>query len=276
MDVSNKKRMIFFGCSFTSGHELMDHDFLGISFDECNKLKEQHLLEKKSVGKFDTYIKNVANIDNAQYNDMSSKKSYGAKLANKLELEHVNYAEPGLSMEHSFLKLIHAFHSGEINPSTDLIFFGLTTPHRYMLFTEHGIPITKVMSDQNYAPEDLHYNDYKIMQSYYFSLENFKNFCLTNSFDFILQPVVNKGLLLTGMVKPEYEMFMDIQRDWKYLPMFTKMLENSLEYCIDQDETLVSRYNPKIHGVCGFKHPTEIAHEYFAEELYAKITNKQD
>lgn len=276
MNLDNKKRMVFFGCSFTSGHELLDHELLGISFDECNKLKKQHLLEKKSVGKFDSYIKTVANIDNDQYNDMSSKKSYGAKLANKLNLEHVNYAEPGLSMEHSFFKLIYAFHSGEINPSTDLIFLGLTTPHRYMLFTDQGIPITKVMSEHNYTPEDLHYTDHKIMQSYYCALENFKNFCLTNSFDFILQPVVNKGLLLTGIVKPEYEMFMNIQRDWKYLPMFTKMLENSLQYCIDEDETLASKYSPEKHGVCGFKHPTEIAHEYFAEELYVKITNKQD
>ncbi len=268
----NKKRMLFFGCSFTSGHELIDHEFLQVSFDECNRLKEEHLKKNKSVGEFDQFVKSNANITNDQYNDLSSKRSYAAKLSRKLGLEHINYAEPGLATEHSVLKLFDAFYSGQINPETDLIFLGLTTPHRYLFFTEDGLALTKVMGHLNYSPEDLHYNDYKIMQSYYFAVENFKNFCAFHSIDFIIQPIVNKGLLLTGVVQPEYELFMGIDDNWRYTSLFKKMLVDSLEYSIDENETLVSRYKPSIHGVCGFKHPTEIAHEFFSEALYEKIT----
>lgn len=267
MNFTNKKRMIFFGCSFTSGHEIIDHELLGVSFDQCNLMKQQHLAKKRSVGEFDTFIKHSANITNDEYNERSSKRSYAAKLANRLGLEHVNYAEPGLSIEHSVLKLFDAFYSGKIDPVTDIIFLGLTTPHRYLYFTKYGIPITKVMGHLNYTPEDLHYNDYKIMQSYYFSVENFKNFCNLHAFDFILQPIVNKGLLLTGVVKPEYEMFMSIDSNWKYLEMFKQMLYDSLKYSIDENETLVSKYRPEIHGVCGFKHPPKL-HINFLQRRY--------
>lgn len=276
MNLDGKKRILFFGCSFTSGHELIDHEFLGVSFEECNAQKEEHLRKGRTVGQFDEYIKKTAGISNREYNDLSSKRSYAAKLANKLGMQHVNYAEPGLSTEHSVLKLFDAFYSGEINPQTDIIFLGLTTPHRYLYFTKHGLPLTRVMGHRNHTPEDLHYNDYKIMQSYYFALENFKNFCISNSLQVILQPIVNKGLLLTGVVRAEYELFMGIDDGWKYSKMFRGMLLESLKYSIDEDETLVSKYRPELHKVCGFKHPTEIAHDFFSQALYDKIISTKD
>lgn len=276
MNLNNKKRMVFFGCSFTSGHELMDHELLGVSFEQCNHMKQEHLKRKKSVGEFDAFVKNTAGISNNEYNQLSSKRTYAAKLASKLGLEHINYAEPGLATEHSVLKLFDAFYSGEIDPATDVIFLGLTTPHRYLYFTEHGLPLTRVMGHLNYTPEDLHYNDYKVMQSYYFAIENFKNFCYSNSFDFVLQPIVNKGLLLTGIVQPEYELFMSIDENWKYKSMFKKMLVDTLKYAIDENETLVSKYRPESQGRCGFQHPPEIAHEFFARALYDQIINRKN
>jgi hypothetical protein len=276
MKLHNKKRMIFFGCSFTAGHELIDHELLHVTFEECNLMKAAHLRKKRPQSEFENFLMKRAEISDCQYIELSSKRSYAAKLAKKLGLEHVNYAEPGNAIEHSVLKLFNAFYSGELNPETDLIFLGLTTPHRYLYFTERGIAISKVMGHLNYSPEDLHYNDYKIMQSYYLAMENFKNFCKVNSFDVILQPVLNKDFLLTGVVQPEYELFSDIDENWEYIPIFKNILIDVLKYSIDEDETLVSKYNPEKHGVCGFKHPTEIAHKFFSEALYDKITKSKN
>jgi hypothetical protein len=47
MKYNGKTRLISFGCSFTAGYELIDHELLGISFDECNKIKRQWTADKK-------------------------------------------------------------------------------------------------------------------------------------------------------------------------------------------------------------------------------------
>ena len=43
MNLEGKKRLVSFGCSFTSGAELIDHELLKISFDDCNKMKQKWL-----------------------------------------------------------------------------------------------------------------------------------------------------------------------------------------------------------------------------------------
>lgn len=271
MRFAGKKNMAFFGCSFTSGHELMDHDLLGVTFEECNKMKKEHLLSKKTLGEFDLLVKKHAGIDHQQYNDLSSRRSYANRLATKLGLKHINYAEPGLAIEHSTLKFFDACYSGELTPENDVIFFGLTTPHRYLYFNDKGTALTRVMSHEVFFDEDLFHNDYKIMQSYYFSMQNVMNYCIKHSFEFVIQPVVSWRLLYPDLVDPNYEVFLQMDRNWKYLSMFRTMLDEFLAYSIDSNLTLTTNYIPSKHGVCGFKHPTEIAHEMFSQGLYDKI-----
>lgn len=276
LNLHGKKNIAFFGCSFTSGHELIDHEFLGITFDDCNKLKEQFLKSKKGPGDFDTYIQKITRMTYEQFVQSSSKRSYGAKLARKLNLNHLNFAEPGLSVEHSTLKFFDAVYSGRLKPETDVIFFGLTTPHRYLYFDRRGTPFTRVMSHENFHDEDIYHNDYKIMQSYFFAIQNCINFCLKHSFEFIVQPVVHKSLLLVGSTAPQYEMYLQMDRNWKYLHIFKKMLDEFMQYSIDDNLALQTGYRPDVHGVCAFKHPPEIAHEIFSESLYDRIVAQQN
>lgn len=276
LNLTGKKNIAFFGCSFTAGHELADHDLLGVSFDECNRMKMEHLRAKRTLGEFDQLVKDTANITQEEYNEISSRRSYAGKLARKLNLNQINFAEPGLAAEHSAFKFFDAFYSGKLNPETDVIFFGLTTPHRYLFFDSSGTALTRVMSHEVFFDEDLFHNDYKIMQSYYFAVQNCMNFCLRHSFEFVLQPVVTKHMLLPGMVRSEYEMFLEMDRNWQYLHMFRKMLDEFMKYSVDDTITLRTGYLPEKHGVCGFKHPTEIAHKMFAENLYAKIISQQN
>jgi hypothetical protein len=283
MKLEGKTRLISFGCSFTAGSELMDHEVLGISFDECNKMKHQWIADRKPMHKFEDYVSRAGKMTSREYINVSSKRSYAAKLADKLGLEHVNYAIPGSAVDHMTLDLFHGHYTRKLNPKTDLIFLGVTTPHRYLSFSPEntGVPVSRVMSDRSVQDSDMHYNDYKVMQTYLFSLQNFKNFCVVNNFDFYMQPVFPKELLFYNAPESKHgNIFADIYFDWQYLPTFEKIFQEILDYSIDPTTSLFTWYNNQMRGTvpppCGFKHPPEIAHVLFAEELYDKIINTKN
>jgi hypothetical protein len=286
MKLEGKKRLISFGCSFTSGAELIDHEILGISFDECNKMKHQWIADRKPMHKFEDYVSRVGKMTPEEYINVSSKRSYAAKLADKLGLEHVNYAVPGSAVDHMTLDLFRGHYTKKLNPKTDLILLGVTTPHRYLSFfpEKTGVPVSRVMSDRDFIDSDRHYNDYKVMQTYLFALQNFKNFCIVNNFDFYMQPVFPKELLFYNDPKSRHgNMFADMHFDWQYLPTFKEIFQGilDLDYSIDPTISLFTAYNNQMHDLatpplCGFKHPPEIAHVLFAEELYDKIINTKN
>jgi len=276
MKLDGKQRLISFGCSFTSGAELLDHELLKISFDECNKMKQKWLSDKKSMHHFEDYVVRRANITNNEYVTMGSKRSYAGKLADKLGLEHVNYAIPGSAVDHMVLNLFRANYTQQINAETDVIFLGITTPHRYLTFLPEktGATLSRVMGWHHVQDSDMHYNDYKVMQTYLFALQNFKNFCIANSFDFYIQPVPPIKLLFYNDTDPTTDnMFAEINRAWTYLPLFKNMFEEIMQYSISPDLSLFSGHD---RSVCGFLHPSENAHERFSQELYDKIIADQN
>jgi len=117
------------------------------------------------------------------------------------------------------------------------------------------------------------------MQTYLSALQNFKNFCIVNNFDFYLQPVPPKHLLFYNDPQSKHgNIFADIYFDWQYLLTFEKMFQEILDCSVDSDLSLFDCMHARedTEPMCGFKHPTENAHEYFAEKLYVKITNKKD
>ena len=276
MKFKDKKRLVSFGCSFTAGSELIDHELLGISFDECNKIKRQWTADKKTINKFEEYVIKQSGITILEYVKMSSKRSYAAKLADKLGLEHVNYAIPGAAVDHMVLDLFRGHYTQKINPETDLIFLGITSPHRYVSFSPEktGVPHSRVMSDIFIEDADVHYNDYKVMQTYFFALQNFKNFCIANNFDLYMQLIHEKHLLFNDVTDSSCGlMFRDIYHDWQYLPTFKKIFEEIMRYTVDPN---LSLFYCKNDDPCGFLHPSEKSHVDFAEKLYVKITNKKN
>jgi hypothetical protein len=123
------------------------------------------------------------------------------------------------------------------------------------------------------------------MQSYFFALQNFKNFCITKKFDFYMQPVPPIQLLFYNKSTPN--MFADIYHGWQFLPTFEKIFQEILEHSVDSNLSLMTAYNNFLDGnnvfpqlpltnVCGFQHPCENAHVYFAEALYDKIITDQN
>jgi len=275
MTLEGKKRLVSFGCSFTSGAELIDHELLGISFDDCNEMKRQWVTDKKTFHAFEIYVADKCEMTTEEYVNAGSKRSYAAKLADKLGLEHVNYAIPGSAVDHMTLDLFRGHYTKKLNPETDLIFLGITTPHRYLSFLPEktGLPVSRVMSHREFFDADVHYNDYKVMQTFFFALQNFKNFCIANNFNFYMQLMTIKELLFYNPTNPKANMFADIYYDWQYLPTFERILQEILEYAVDPN---LSLHLPKNYTPCGFDHPPESVHERFSKELYDKIIAGQN
>jgi len=275
MTLEGKKRLVSFGCSFTSGAELIDHELLGISFDDCNEMKRQWVTDKKTFHAFEIYVADKCEMTTEEYVNAGSKRSYAAKLADKLGLEHVNYAIPGSAVDHMTLDLFRGHYTKKLNPETDLIFLGITTPHRYLSFLPEktGLPVSRVMSHREFFDADVHYNDYKVMQTFFFALQNFKNFCIANNFNFYMQLMTIKELLFYNPTNPKANMFADIYYDWQYLLTFERILQEILEYAVDPN---LSLHLPKNYTPCGFDHPPESVHERFSKELYDKIIAGQN
>jgi hypothetical protein len=276
MTLEGKKRLISFGCSFTSGAELIDHEILGISFENCNKMKRQWIADKKQMIEFEHFVIHTGKTNWKEYINLCSKRSYAAKLATKLGLEHVNYALPGSAADHMVLDLFREHYTEKLNSTTDLLLLGMTMPHRYLCFTEHGSPASRVLSERDFLTSDAHYNDYKVMQTYLCALQNFKNFCIVNNYDFYIQPILPKDLLFYNDPKSKVRnIFPDMHFNWQYLLTFKKIFQELLDCSIDENISLFSR-SEEYGMVCGFKHPPEQAHVFFTEALYDKIINTKN
>lgn len=266
MKFEGKKRLVSFGCSFTSGHEIIDHELLNISFDECNSLKKKI----GSISKFDLYMEKTTGKSLRQLSDISSKRAYAAKLSDRLDLEYKSYAWHGHALEHSVLLFLQALHKGELNSQTDLLFFGLTSPQRYLHFGSDGRDLTRVI----YSPFnniDMFYNSYKIMQTYGFSLQQIIATCKERKFDFILQPVVPLNFMKYDSKVHNY--YVDMIGGWEFMPVFDEILSESLKYSIDAEADLHDFIDPDIHKDCQYAHPCEEVHELFARHLYDRITS---
>lgn len=267
MKIAGKTRLVSFGCSFTSGHEIIDHELLNITFDECNALKRKI----GSIVKFDDFMQEKTGLNLIELSDISSKRAYAAKLSDKLNLEYKTYAWHGHALEHSALFLLQSMHSGELDPERDLLFFGLTTPQRYLHFGPTGEDLTRVISNE-VNEIDLYYNPYKIMQTYAFALKLIITTCKEAKFDFIMQPVVDTNFMRYNT--HTFNFYNDMIEFWEFMPVFDGILEEALTYSIDPEVNL-HNYNRAVDNpVCGYLHPTEEVHELFAERLYDTITKK--
>ena len=132
------KRISFFGCSFTAGQELRDHELLGVTFDECNKMKQKmaiHEFERKLNDKvfggagFETELGLRPKLE--EYN---RTLSYGPKVAQLLGLDYQNFARIAASLELSLLSMLLLDNTNKINPSIRFQVCLLPQlPHYYLL-----------------------------------------------------------------------------------------------------------------------------------------------
>ena len=127
----NINRVVAYGCSYTAGDEIMDHVFMNVSFEECNKIKRQYIQHGKTLDAKSKF-KNDYNIWTAD-KELNRNHSWAAYLAKHLDLPFVNRAVNGSSIDQIYFSI----QSDLLNSSileTDLVLVGLTTPFRIVDF----------------------------------------------------------------------------------------------------------------------------------------------
>lgn len=123
IDPNSFDRIVAYGCSWTAGDELLDHEILGVSFSECNRLKREH---------------DSPNSFNEKYNiiepcAINRNASWAAQLAKLLNKPFENRAVGGSSMDHIYYNVYIDMIKGNIT-DRDLILVGLTSPNRFLQF----------------------------------------------------------------------------------------------------------------------------------------------
>jgi len=144
--MSNIKRIVAFGCSYTAGEELLYHQ-LG-DLDEYRKSTSHNpQLFFQKLSKDPVAQETLKTIRSDQL-----KLAWPAKLAALLNIDYVNFAEAGNSMDKILWqveqkKLEKFFQLG------DVIFVGATNPDRNIFFKDTG-PMSFQLPSLHWASEE--------------------------------------------------------------------------------------------------------------------------
>lgn len=154
IDVSRFDRVIAYGCSYTAGDELRDHEILGMTFRQCQNMKKtlgfhqfQAQKAKKSKMTFGCMIRT--------YGDKNREASWAAYLSRRLNKEFINRAKGGSSLDIIFLKIIEDHINGVLTKN-DLVLVGITSPNRRPIWSERP-PRTYLIGTKEFfrPPEDV-------------------------------------------------------------------------------------------------------------------------
>lgn len=267
------KRLIFFGCSMTMGHELADHELVDMDELELNRQKAK----MSSMVKWHNDLLAKTKLTEEQYCDLCREKAWPKLLSDSLGLESINFAIPGGCIEYSyaqFLKIYELTGRQFLNPKTDLIVVGVSTQERFIHFERHDKMYSRVLSQVD-SPERIfyeHYNDYKIMWNYYNTLWMFKKTCEEIGFKIIFLPIVKYERIditlpiwhhyFSNTRFEDWDLMPAIKNKWQYIAkdFVSKhsLADTCLELYINNDEHLVWT---------GFKHPANLSNQIFAKQL---------
>lgn len=142
------KRCFFFGCSFTEGSEICDNELLGISREDCDKLKRKMKLSKFYDYMYDIVqkkyqLQNDRNIISDFVRNNNIEKSWAKHLSIRLDMDCVNLARGGTGHEFLICELERTI---DMIDSDDIVFIGLTSPDRYLVIDDNWNPVNKLLN----------------------------------------------------------------------------------------------------------------------------------
>ena len=124
--LSNIKRVVFYGCSFTVGSELSDQELLPhLSKEQIDKLKI-----KEQYRFYDRF-------DPEEFPKLDNQKSWTRWFSDELNLSWVNRAKGGSSMGQIIFAIEEDLANSQIL-DTDMIVIGITSPERICTFQNYG------------------------------------------------------------------------------------------------------------------------------------------
>lgn len=268
----NFKRLTVYGCSHSAGTELSDHIALGISLEDCNRLKKQ----TGSMTKFYEHYHNGVQVSQIFKNfniDQTNKDfSYTASLAKKLNLECDNRSMPGNSLPHMYWELIRDFYQGKIN-NKDLVLIGCTHIERILLMQKNtdnklitqGVPIS--FADPKISKASIILNSIeKLIWDYYHTLQMFEIFASRNNITLMIVPTASPDI---NVLHPNGWLYDQLEIDTIVKYHIIKIWKSLRSTIMISDLGIEDFLTPI--GKSGWQHCPKICHDAYANHLFEQL-----
>jgi hypothetical protein len=246
-------RVVAYGCSYTAGSELMDHVHMGMSFENCNKIKKLFSFSAANIVKFYNHF-NISRAD-----ELSSQHSWAAYLSKNLGKTFENRAEGGSGLDQIYLKIYNDLSAGLITKK-DLVVIGLTDALRIVRFSENRVGSLIVgwhISGNEPGDEKLIelFNDDWLCFNYYKTLKLILS--LHDEINIRFQP-----LLSTHSIEQQHSL--------KYVHDYSSQVWQDVRpFMLSENDFLELKEGQRL---CGFRHYPVGSHIDLADRIYSKIT----
>jgi hypothetical protein len=248
-------RVLIYGCSWSLGQELVDHEVFQMTFEECNKWKQKYKTIPEWLQSSISKNHTVSDIID-QHIMLYKKASWGGQIASKLDKPFDNRARGGTGIDEHLFEISRDFYSGKIN-STDLVILGLTKPDRTFVFDKNGSIKTRLFLEWHWPSRDIRnwcvdniFNDQYMIWNYTKTLSALNNLPINLK----LQPVRDG-------INPKHKAY-SIDQISFYVNDVWKKLEDKflLEDCY------LDKTKEMIH--CGFGHLPKESHDILANKIF--------
>ena len=251
-------RVIAYGCSLTAGDELMDHVFMNMSFEKCNSIKRQFILDSNKRIDAGFKFRRTYNIKTAD-KELNCNHSWAAYLAKHLNLPFENRAKSGSSIDQVYFTIYHDLLSSSIS-NTDLILVGLPPQYRIIDFRnpQKVLSLSNLHLDKDNLEHKLlidMFNDDSAFFHYFKTVELLCNLKI----NIRIQPMIS------DMV-PNSSYKINHTKDY-----INSVWNNSVKNMLLSEECLRPRVvNGELKN-CGFGHPPVESHILLAEKIYNQV-----
>lgn len=260
MEILNKiNRIVAYGCSYTAGDELLDHEILGMSFDECNRLKKQF----SNVKEFHNQKINGNTIFDLIKNDgRNINASWASQLATRFDKTYIGRAVGGSSIEEHYYSIVKDISNNQI-VQTDLVLVGLTIPDRIFIWPINSDkPYSKLLSntwqwsDSKLKEHAINYffTDFSIILNYYKTMKLLST--LDTKINIRLQPMSRK-------IIPRDELFAYKSTTKELNDYVNSVWSDCQSIMLNSGIALAHNSNYR----CGFGHPTVEEHTKLAQDV---------
>ena len=262
----NIKRIVAFGCSWSAGTEILDHQLNSYFVDLKNKLDYARWWEKLQADPDQSKLHQELRKQEPNY-------AWPAHLASYLGVDIVNYAKPGNSNELMCWQILQKLDSGEVT-NDDLILVGTTGIQRSMFFSNTSPePVPFLLSTiESYRPHlsehiTKYFTDDRLLWNYYRDLKVFES----------IKQKINGRLFIVPLEKIREELCL-----WPSTDNYGTYRVVSLENALFFNKIISQLYNSQLfvttdcclydfHSkktILPHGHLNEDAHRSFAEQLY--------
>lgn len=260
----NIDRVVSYGCSYTHGDEIIDHELLDISFDKVNELKKS----------FDSQISFYKHHKIDFPNDKMRAASWAGQLANMLEKPFTSSAVPGTSLSYHVYQIMNDYNHQKLT-NRDLILVGLTGPDRVTYYDNNigemwASPLPQYIDDCGYKyttarPLIKLFDDNVIVTNYFTSMMALKG--LSTFLNIRIQPMTEANTLgehfaYRNLVLPKV-------LDFAY------GVWTACESLILLKDSYLKKYK-EVGNDCGFGHPHYHKHTELAENILKKCVHSTD